>query len=494
MNPTKAPMEPVDRNEPEEMGSSHAVSAQAVAEGPPAETSVEELATAEASAEQDHSLFSKSFLFGTFRKWFAKGGLAIVDYGLISGSNFLLGVLLARWLTPRDYGAYALSFSFFILAGFLYQSLLLEPLSVFSGTLFRDNIRGYLKTTLWIHWGLSLVMCLALGIAAVVTYFIGHSPVLAIALAGMTIATPFILAHGLARRSFYLKLMPGPAAFGSVFYCVLVVGGVFLFFRLGTLSSFTAFLLMGLAALVTSVVMVFQLNKALAPETGRPRLRATFGKHWEYGRWALATCFATWIPNYFYIPLVSSFSGMAAAGELRALMNLAAPVLQTYAALSMLFLPYAARVQNQNGKQAATALNRRLAFLFVAGSVAYWSVLIPLKTPLFHFLYNGKYMESAYLIPLFALETTIWSASLGPAILLRAMESPRSLFIANGAASVVAVLIGIPATRYFGLPGVIWSMIGANFLYVVVAFMLFGRKLAAAQAPAANLRESLYAK
>jgi hypothetical protein len=74
------------------------------------------------------------------------------------------------------------------------------------------------------------------------------------------------------------------------------------------------------------------------------------------------------------------------------------------------------------------------------------------------------------------------------------MESPRSLFIANGAASVVAVLIGIPATRYFGLPGVIWSMIGANFLYVIVAFMLFGRKLAAAQVPAKNLQESLYAK
>jgi hypothetical protein len=119
MNPTKAPLEPVDGNEPEDMRSSRAVSAQAVAKGPPAETSVEELATAEASAERDHSLFSSSFLFGTFRKWFAKGGLAIVDYGLISGSNFLLGVLLARWLSPRDYGAYALSFSFLIRAGFL---------------------------------------------------------------------------------------------------------------------------------------------------------------------------------------------------------------------------------------------------------------------------------------------------------------------------------------------------------------------------------------
>jgi len=103
-------------------------------------------------------------------------------------------------------------------------------------------------------------------------------------------------------------------------------------------------------------------------------------------------------------------------------------------------------------------------------------------------------MESAYLIPLFALETTIWSASLGPAILLRAMESPRSLFIANGAASMVAVLIGIPATRYFGLQGVIWSMIGANFLYVVVAFILFGRKITELKPPDTKLQESLYAR
>lgn len=443
---------------------------------------------------QGGSRFRGKSVVTKFLPWVTKGGLAVVDYGLISGSNFLLGILLARWLSPREYGAYALSFSFFILAGFLYQTLLLEPLSVFSGTTFRENLRGYLKTTLWIHWALSLVMCLILAIAAGVTSQIGHSHLLAVALAGMTIATPFILMHGLGRRSFYLTMSPGPAAFASVFYCVLVVGGVYLVFRLGWLSSFTAFLIMGLGALVSSVIMVFQLNRTLAPATGRPKLRATCGKHWEYGRWALATCVVGWIPNYVYLPLVSSFSGMAAAGELRALMNLAAPVLQTYAALSMLFLPYAARIQSEKGRSDASSLNRRLAVLFVAGSVAYWAVLIPLKQPLFHFLYGGKYMESAYLIPLFALETTIWSASLGPAILLRAMESPRSLFIANGAASAVAVLVGIPATKFFGLPGVIWSMIGANFLYVVVAFILFERKLSTLNgAPVAGVVESLYA-
>jgi hypothetical protein len=58
------------------------------------------------------------------------------------------------------------------------------------------------------------------------------------------------------------------------------------------------------------------------------------------------------------------------------------------------------------------------------------------------------------------------------------MEYPRSLFFANAAASVVAIVFGIPATRYFGLRGVVWSMVIANVLYVAVAFFLLERKMA----------------
>jgi O-antigen/teichoic acid export membrane protein len=423
--------------------------------------------------------------------WITKGGLAIVDYGLISGSNFLLGVLLARWLAPDEYGAYALAFSIFILVAFLYQALLLEPLSVFSGTAYRDNIRGYLKATVWLHWSLSFVVCFLLGATAVVARVWWHSAASAAAFTGLTIATPFILIHALGRRSFYLKLSPAPAAFGSIFYCVLVTVTVFLVYRWGWLTSFTAYLVMGLAALVSGVIMFFQLNAKLEPARGQPRLREAWGKHWEYGKWAFATCVVGWIPNYVYIPLVSSFSGMTAAGELRAVMNFAAPLLQTFAALSMLILPYAARVQSQEGRHAASVLSRKLTLLFVGGGIAYWAVLIPLRHQVFHFVYAGKYTESSYLVPLFALESMLWSAALGPAILLRAMESPRSLFFANGAASVIAIIFGIPATRYFGLRGVVWSIVLANLLYMIVAFVLASRKLATLQAGAVNFEVPL---
>lgn len=442
------------------------------------------------AGEERVSPFTRRFITEKFLPWVGKGGLALLDFGLYSGSNFLLGILLARWMAPEQYGAYALVFSIFILVTFLYQALLLEPLSVFSGTTYSKNLRGYLKSNFWLHWGVSAVICVLMAATAIAAKVWWHSPASAMAFAGMTAATPFILIHALGRRSFYLKLSPGPAAFGSSFYCVLVVAGSFLVYKLGWLSAFSAFLVMGFAALVGGVIMVFQLNAKLEPATAEMQLSETWKKHWDYGKWALGTCIVGWIPTYVYIPLVSKFSGLAVAAELRALMNLGGPVLQTYAALSMLFLPFAARVQGESGRKGTTALTRKLTALFVAGAVAYWMVLIPLRHPLFQLLYNGKYIDASSLLPLFAAETVIWSAALGPAIVLRAMEYPRSLFFANGAASIVAIVFGIPATRYFGLHGVVWSMVLANVLYVIVAFILLEKKLSTVKSKEAALEVS----
>ncbi len=427
--------------------------------------------------ENSAPLFSRRFIVEKFFPWMMKGGLALLDFGLFSGSNFLMGILLARWMVPEQYGAYALVFSIFILVTFLYQALLLEPISVFSGTTYSHNLRGYLKSNFWLHWGISAVICVVMAAIAIGAKVWWHSPAAAMGFAGMTAATPFILIHGLGRRSFYLKLSPGPAAFGSSFYCILVVAGSFGLYKFGWLSAFSAFLAMGFAALVGGVIMLIQLNAKLEPATASMHASETWNKHWNYGKWALGTCIVGWVPTYVYIPVVSKFFGLAMAAELRALMNLGGPVLQTYAALSMLFLPFAARVQGTQGRLASNGLTRKLTALFVAGALAYWMVLIPFRRPIFDLLYAGKYINASSLLPLFAAETVIWSAALGPAIVLRAMEYPRALFFANGAASVVAVVFGIPATRYFGLRGVIWSMVIANVFYVAVAFILLEKKL-----------------
>jgi O-antigen/teichoic acid export membrane protein len=414
---------------------------------------------------------------GKFARWITKGGLAIVDQGLISGSNFLIGILLARWLMPEAYGAFALAFSVFLLLSYVYQSFLAEPQAVFSGSAYSGSLRGYLKTLLGIHLILTFFGVVLLGGAAAIAAMLGKSAGLPGALAGVAIASPCILFFWLMRRSFYMNMAPGRAAVGAFLYFVVVTGGLFVTYKKSLISPFSAYLLMATGALGTGFYLLSQINKVLPPDTATPPTRSeAWHKHWEYGRWALAVSVVTWIPYYMYYPLVSAFGGMAQAGQLRALMNLSLPMEQSYTALSILFLPYAARVCREKGLSSAGPLVRRITFLFVVGAVAYWAVLIPFKGPVFHLLYGGKYLEVAHFIPYVALGTTMWAAAFGPAILLRAIESPDSIFYARLVASALSLAIGVPATKWFGLWGVVWSVIVANFAAFLISLYILNRK------------------
>jgi len=412
--------------------------------------------------------------------WITKGGLAILDQALISGSNFLVGILLARWLVPAAYGAYALSVSIFLLLSFISQALLFEPMFVFSGAVYQRSMRGYFRAVLWIHAAITAVTFLLLGTSAGIAFLRAEPNGLPGALLGVTIASPCILLFWLARRTYYTQLAPARATSGAAIYCLLLVAGLFLVHRRYTISSFSAYLIMGAAALGTAVYLLLHLWHLLPESESGPTFGQACQRHWQYGRWALATCMATWIPFYMYYPLLTTFSGMAQAGELRALMNLALPLEQTYTAISSLLLPYASRMQERFGVASAHRLNKNFTLLYVGGAFGYWAIVIPLRAQAFHLLYGGKYLEIAYLIPVVGLETLLSSAAFGPATVLRAMEAPAAIFYARLAASTLALVVGVPLTKYYGLSGAVWSIVFSNLATYLVTLHLLRRKVGAA--------------
>src|SRR5690242_19498314 len=99
--------------------------------------------------------------FSKQRVWLRKCLLAVIDQGLISGSNFLLAILLARWLPAEQYGAYALSFAVFVLFSFLQQGLFLEPMSVFGPSTYQKSQREYLGSLLWLQAALAALILIA---------------------------------------------------------------------------------------------------------------------------------------------------------------------------------------------------------------------------------------------------------------------------------------------------------------------------------------------
>jgi O-antigen/teichoic acid export membrane protein len=417
-----------------------------------------------------------ALLTGTL-PWVSKGSFAILDQGLISGTNFLVGILLARWLAPEAYGGYGLAFAIFILLSLVHQALILEPMSVFGPSQYRNCQRKYLGNLLWIHGGLALPTAFVLGMAAWVADEVARSPGLPGALAGVALSAPCVLLYWLARGAFYVKLAPHVAVSGAVLYCVLVLAGSWAVYQRGLLSPFTAFLLMGLGALVVSGQQLIRLRPALKPGLSDGNLVTVCRQHWEYGRWALASSFMAWIPWNIHYVLVGAASGMGGVGALKALLILTLPVAQGSAALSLLTQPYASGVHAGEGVAGIGKVTRKITLLFACVTVTYWALVTALRRPIVFFLYAGKYVEVGHLVPWVALASILTIVSYGPGIALRAMQSPTSVFVAYGASGAIALAVGIPATRAFGLRGAISTIILSSLAGLAVAMALLHRKV-----------------
>jgi O-antigen/teichoic acid export membrane protein len=404
-------------------------------------------------------------------RWASKGGFAVLDQALISGSNFIMATLLARWVSAADYGAYSVAFSIFLLLSIIYQAVLLEPMMVFGATVERDSIRGYLRTLYRIHFAGTSVMFILLALsAAVATRWTSEVPG---ALLGAAIASPCVLLFWLVRRAFYLDGAVARAATGAVVYSIVLLSGFLILRWRGLISSFSAFVCMGAAAIATSVILFRQLQSALPDGSQNRSLAGTWKAHWGYGRWALLGSVAGWFPAYIYYPLLSTLSGIAQSGELRALMNFAQPLAQFYAALSPVFLPYATRQKAFRGNEGIVSATWKITVLFVGVALAYWALVVPFRTSIFELIYGNNFRNVCYLTPAIALGSMLWSGAIGASMALRAMESPKSIFVSFCVASGIAVAVGIPATKAFGVSGAVWSMNASDAVAIMVLLYLF---------------------
>jgi O-antigen/teichoic acid export membrane protein/thymidylate kinase len=409
------------------------------------------------------------------RSWLQKGLLAVLDQGLISGSNFVLAILLARWLRAEQYGAYALSFAIFVLCSFLQQGLFLEPMSVFGPSVYRDAQRQYVGTLAWLQGALAGV-ALALSVVAVSTFLRYDTGVFRMALLGMAFSAPCVLLYWFARRAFYLQLQPGRAVGGALLYCMLLSTVVWLLARSGRLSAFTAFLAMGIAALLTSVHQLWQVRPVIFTKKKKSELKEVATRHWHYGRWAILGSMFIWIPWNVYYPIVGHFSGLAEVANLRALLNLALPVAQTLSAFSLLFLPHASHASHQENWDGAKRLALRITAFFALGTAAYWLPVCLFRAPLLQFVYAGHYSQVIRLVPWIALSSFLTGVALGPTIALRAMRSPATVSYIYFISSAVALVLGIPATRLFGISGAVICNLLSSITAAIIAWTMLARQ------------------
>lgn len=392
----------------------------------------------------------------TFISWFKKGSFAVLDQALFAGTNFIVGVLLARWLEPLAYGAFSTAYAVFLFVGTLHTALWTEPMLVYGSGRFQENYRDYQNVLLTYHWRFGILCALGFAVASMLLFSLSQ-PELGLSFAGLAIASPLILYLWLIRRSAYVLLKPQYAVLGGGVYLLIYLSIIIVCLYFQILNAFVALGVMGIASIISGkIVQMFIATTSSHDSNLDVEINNIVDLHWGYGKWALISGSIYWIPGNLMFILLPMSSDLVSVGILKALMNLILPLAQFNAALGPLLLPSLVRAYKSD--RMALVLYRFVLFQ-TAIAIIYWLILGLFNKSLIAIFYGDQYKDFSFLLwylglsPLLSGLTTVLSSG------LRAIEQPQKVFLAYFTGTAIILPIYVYLILYFNVVGAILALI-----------------------------------
>lgn len=403
--------------------------------------------------------------------WTTRGFWAIADQALFATSNLIINVLLARWLSPREYGAFVTGYVVLLLVGVAHGGLLIEPMMVFGPSRYANRFAQYLSVLLRFHVAFSAVAMATLLLVSAAQYAWG-APELARTFVGLAFAAPFIFLSWLVRRACYVERRPAVAALGGAIYLVVSGAGATLLYSVGLLTSMAAQLLMGAAACISAIVILRQVAHSWRSQTSRSETARLWHEHFNFFRWSGSSGLLYFAQGLIFYLLLPLFGGLEASAALRAMTNFVMPILQSDSALIVLVTPELARARRNPHDLSRIA--RWAMRLFALEGALCWLLVAVFRHDLVRFTYGDRYIAYADLLlvlgalPLVASRVNVLGA------LLRVQQQIRQVFVASMAAALVSLAIGLATMARFGAFGAVVAMIAADLVRIAAMTYFLG--------------------
>jgi O-antigen/teichoic acid export membrane protein len=397
---------------------------------------------------------------------------SIADQGVASSTNFVLNILLARWLLTRDYGAFSVCWSVLLLLAAFHNALILEPMTVVGPAQFHDRLQAYFRANSRLNWLVVLALVLCSLLFALIYKDAAKDAVVRSSSIAMAAALPGYFLLLTARRKQYVLNRPVRALQLSLIYSVLVFGFIYACRATGQLSGVLGVAALGMAWFIVPFV-------GAKPGSDSIPLKEIAREHWHYGKWLFASALLAIGASDMQTLLLFMLVDLKSAGALRALMNFVLPLSQLLTVLSVYALPrLSSRAQTWGAHKLLTH-----GILFPVAMLAlitvYLGALLVLAPFWEHLLYRGKMHVYLDLVPLLA--ASAFAAGIGASFsaLLRAVRNSQHIFISGVVGSAVGIGFAFLLQRHLGIAGALFSLLAANIsstLIIVATYLVLLRR------------------
>ncbi|MBN1396297.1 MAG: lipopolysaccharide biosynthesis protein [Pirellulales bacterium] len=387
------------------------------------------------------------------------GLISVFDQGIVSGTNFLTVVVLARACTQAEVGLYALAWTIVVFLTAAQTNLISIPYTMYCHRRQGSTAAEYAGSAI-VHQLLFSAVSAACIVALAGLFSLGIGPngmgPMAWVLAA---AVPFILMRDFARRISFAHLALKTAFVLDAFVSAAMAGSLLLLWGSGLLSIAAVYGAMGGACAAAAIGWLFLRKQPLG--FSRESVVRDWRRNWLFGRWAL-TGQMTGLAFYALPWMLAAVRGEAETGKLAACTTLVGLSNLFVMALNNVLMPKAAQTYASNGVPALARVLRKtaLAATVVLGGmclgVFFCGDLVA------HVFFGPTYIGTGTLLTVLAIAALTDSLGQTAAAGLWALDRPAANFAADAAYVSVMIVAAIGLVFSLGALGVALAIVAGR--------------------------------
>lgn len=385
------------------------------------------------------------------------------DQVVVSGCNFLTGIVLARFLGPDSFGVFVLLYSALLYVNTFQSALIISPMVSTAPGLEKTQRRRYLRSMFTLQIGLSLLLAAATAVVVLALARWGNMPTLENNFFPLG-ATIFAFQLQEWLRQYYFVEEKGRMVFvndvvsyGGQIVTIIVLSMID---KLSVPNS--------LWAIAGTSTLAFALG--WAEERFIPVLAdalQSMRSRWRMGRDYFLAMQFQWVGSQGVLLIGGAFLGAQAVGGIRAAQNIIGPVNIFYQAMDNVVPVRAAKHFAEGGESQLVKYLNRISRIGTAALLPFFVVIALSSTTLMRIVYGENYAPYSSLI--------IWQAT---GFLLsfyirqityfhRAMDQTRLIVWSSLLLSATAIGASLVTVREFAETGIMFALIAGQVINLV---------------------------
>jgi O-antigen/teichoic acid export membrane protein len=410
---------------------------------------------------------------GLLRQFMGREAWALADQAVVSATNFLTNVMLARFMGLQEFGIFVLAWMSVLFVNSLQTALIVFPMMSIGPKQDEKDRPTYFGAVVFQEIVL-VFFCFILVFVALKTSsnFFPHADLQELALPLAVSAFAYQM-QDFVRRYFFATRRSRRALADDALSYIPQLPILFLLHRAGHLNSATTLWVMAGTSIVGVAVGWFWVEPL---EFQWTRIKAVSRRHWTVSRWLTGSALLTWASGNLFVIAAPVYYGAAAAGVLKAAQNIMGVTHVWFQGLDNVVPVETARRLRDGGVHSMLAYTRSI--LLKWGSLTLLFGIIIAVAPGFwlRLAYKQEMAQYGYVLRLYAFLYVVFFLGGPLRAALQALEFTVPIFWSYLAMTAFAFAFAVPMAKWFGLSGTMLGLLGAQIIFQsIVGISLLSR-------------------